>query len=475
MRQPMPTHKPLPWWFILILMIGVSTLACTLAPESAPPTLSPRATATPPPTLGYATIAPQVLPDDAAPVETSAPAQTFSPGAATMNTLMNQVQIDRLMQHVRTMQGFYTRHVNSPQQENRGIGAAKRYIEGQLRQIAQQSQGRMTVFGQDFVLNYNGVRTTQTNVIAILPGTEPGAGTIVAGAHYDSRGDDLTDATGYAPGANDNGTGVGALIEMARILSQQPHRATIVLVAFSAEEVGREGSITFVNNYIRANNIDLIAYLNIDAIGSQVYANGTVNDRQLRVFSKGPNETSPSRRIARYAEMVVLNYVPQMEIVVQDALDRKGRYGDHFSFEEAGYPAIRFIEMAENSAYADTTDTIEGVSPGYYLRATQTILAVITAMADGPKPPRNIALRDNGNGTQTLVWEDAPGASGYVVAVRAPDSFIYQQFEVSQTSVTWDGFPSYAAVAVAAKDERGLMGRLSDEIPINGNQLVSNP
>lgn len=471
-----PSYKPLPWWLVIILMFGVSTLACTLAPNSAPPTLSPRATPTPPPTLGYATIAPQQLPADASPVATAAPAQTFNPGAVTMTNLMNQVEVDRLMQHVRAMQGFYTRHVNSPQdRSDRGIGAAKRYIDGQFREIAQQSQGRMTVFGQDFVLDYNGVRTTQTNVIAILPGTEPGAGTIVVGAHYDSRGNDVTDATGYAPGANDNGTGVGALIELARILSQQPHRATIVLVAFSAEEVGRQGSITFVNNYIKANNIDLIAYINIDAIGSQVYANGTVNDRQLRVFSKGPNETSPSRRIARYAEMMVLNYVPQMEVVIQDALDRKGRYGDHFSFEEAGYPAIRFIEMAENNAYIDTTDTIEGVSPSYYLRSTQTILAVITAMADGPKPPQNIALRENGNGTQTLVWEDVPGADGYVVAVRAPNSFIYQQFEVSQTSVTWDGFSAYAAVAVAAKDERGVMGRLSNEIAVSGNQLVNNP
>jgi len=317
--------------------------------------------------------------------------------------MMNQVEVDRLMSHVNALAGFYTRHVNSAQdRDDRGIGAAKRYIDAQFRQVAAQTQGKMAVFGQDFLVDWAGVRTTQTNIIAILPGTTAGAGTIVVGAHYDSRGDDDTDATGYAPGANDNGTGVAALIEMARIMSQHEHRATVVFVAFSAEEIGRKGSIAFVNDYVRANNIDLRVYINVDAIGSQVAADGSVSDRQLRVFSDGPNDTSTSRQVARFAEMIALNYVPEMEIAVQDALDRPGRYGDHFSFQEVGYPAVRFIEMAENYSYADTSDTVDGITPGYFRRSTQTILAVLATMADGLQPPMNIALRNNGNGTQTL-------------------------------------------------------------------------
>ncbi len=473
MENTATSRTRIPGWMIAISALALSTLACTLAADSGPPTLAPRVSATPPPTIGYATIEPGELPDQASPVATL-PAQQRTDTGVT--GLMDQVASDRLMAHVRTLQGFYTRHVNSVQnRDDRGIGAAKRYIEGQMRDIANQSQGRMTVFGQDFILDYSGVRTTQTNIIAVIPGTEPGAGTYVIGAHYDSRGNNEADSTGYAPGANDNGTGVAALIEMSRILSQRQRRATIVLVAFSAEEVGRKGSIAFVENYIQANNIDLRSYINVDAIGSQTYANGTVADDQIRVFSQGPNETSPSRLVARQAEMVVLNYVPQMEIVVQDALDRQGRYGDHFSFEEKGYPAIRFIEMAENTSYLDTTDTIDGVSPGYFRRATQTILVTIDVMADGLRPPDNISLRANTNETQTLVWTDVSGATGYMVALRSPDSMIYQQFEVTQTSVTWDGFGQYAALAVAAKNERGLMGRLSPEVFINGNVTLRNP
>ncbi|MEL7234921.1 MAG: hypothetical protein AAGK74_10515, partial [Chloroflexota bacterium] len=148
----------------------------------------------------------------------------------------------------------------------------------------------------------------------------------------------------------------------------------------------------------------------------------------------------------------------------------------HFSFTEAGYPAVRFIEMAENTAYLDTTDTIDGVSPGYFQRATQTILTVVTVMADGLQPPTNITLRDNGNGTQTLVWNAVPNAGGYLVALRTPDSMIFQQFETTQNSVTWDGFAAYESIAVAAKDSEGLMGPLSPEIYVSQTiQLAGNP
>ncbi|MGV2436754.1 MAG UNVERIFIED_CONTAM: M28 family peptidase [Anaerolineae bacterium] len=66
-----------------------------------------------------------------------------------------------------------------------------------------------------------------------------------------------------------------------------------MIVFFAAEEIGRKGSIAFVNDYVKAQNIDLRLYINVDAIGSQSYANGAVNDYQMRVFSAGPNATSP--------------------------------------------------------------------------------------------------------------------------------------------------------------------------------------
>jgi leucyl aminopeptidase len=451
-------------WLILVALSSLTLLACTLSSGSAPPTLMPRQTAPPIPTIGYATLAPADLPQQASPVATSAASQN-----PNLMAMVNEVEVDRLMSHVRTLSGFQTRHVNSPQNRpDYGIGAARDYIYGEFEQIQSQTQGSLVVFSHDFDLQFNGVNSRQTNIVAIISGTEEGAGTIVVGAHYDSRGDDDLNPTAFAPGANDNATGVAALIEMARIMAKRPHRATVVFVAFSAEEVGRKGSIAFVNDYVRRNNIDLQAYINVDAIGSQTYSDGTVNDRQIRVFSQGPNDDSNSRQVARMTNLIAFNYSSQMEIVVQDALDRPGRYGDHFSFEEAGYPSIRFIEMAENSTYLDTTDTIDGIHPNYFKRTTQTILTVLASMADGPQPPGNIALRNNNDGTRTLVWEASTDATSYVVALRRPNSMIYQQFETSETSVRWDGFTSdnFVGIAVSAVDANGLMGPTSREIRV---------
>ena len=71
------------------------------------------------------------------------------------------------------------------------------------------------------------------NIIAELPGKRPD--TIVIGAHYDS-------ANLNAPGAVDNASGVGVLLELARILSQEPHEETYQLIFFGAEEYGLVGS-----------------------------------------------------------------------------------------------------------------------------------------------------------------------------------------------------------------------------------------
>ncbi len=451
-------------WLILTALLSLTTLACTLVSSSAPPTLVPRQTPPPIPTIGYATLAPQELPQQASPVATPAGDANLA-----LKALVNQVEGDRLMVHVRTMSGFYTRHVNSSQtRPDYGIGAARRYIRTEFEAIQAETQGNLAVFEHEFTVEWNGVTSRQANVVAIISGTEPGAGTIVVGAHYDSRGNDDLEADGFAPGANDNATGVAALIEMSRILAQQPRRATVMFVAFSAEEVGRKGSIAFVNDYVVRNNIDVQTYINVDAIGSQTYSDGTVNDRQLRVFSQGPNDASKSRQVARMTNLIAFNHAPEMEIVVQDALDRPGRYGDHFSFEEAGYPSVRFIEMAENPSYLDTSDTIDGINPNYFRRTTQTILTVVASLADGPQPPRNVALRDNGDGTRTLVWEPVAGATGYVVALRQPNSMIYQQFETSESSVRWDGFTSanFTGIAVAATDNDGLIGPLSQEVVV---------
>jgi bacterial leucyl aminopeptidase len=459
MMQP-TTNRHIP--VLLVMWLALVLIACNLGTsESAPPTLMPRASATPPATLGFNGQVPvnNVLPGA---VGTSLPGVTVD-----LANLTRQVETDRLLAHVQNLQDYYTRHVNSAMNNPAfGIGAARNYIFEQFQNIQQTSSGRFTAILQEFDLNYNNVASRQANVVGVLQGTEPGAGFLIVGAHYDSINTDFSDAEGFAPGANDNASGVAALIELARILSQRQYRSSIIFVAFSAEEVGRLGSQAFVS-WARERSIDIVGMINIDSIGNANDRNG-VYEESLRIFSCEDEpictDRGMSRQMARMAEFLGFVHDSELEMKVEQAADRDGRYGDHFSFAQAGYPAIRFISTLEEFGNGSQRDTIEFIEPDYFKKTTESIMRVIIALVDGPQPPRNITLRPGENGSSTLRWEPVSGAAGYVVALRWPDSPRYdQQLEWTDTSVTWDRFGSYAGIAIAAVGPNGLIGRLSPE------------
>lgn len=452
----------------IIAWFGLIALACNLGSSSGglPPTLVPRVTDTPLPTLGYATLSPEELPQAA---QVQQPVSVAPAISSSLQTMLSRVESDRLFLHIDRLTSFRTRHVNSRTDlPDQGIGAAYRYVRAQFEAIQQATNGSFAVTEQPFTVTWNGITTSQNNIIGILQGTQIDGGVIVLGAHYDSISIDPLDAEYYAPGANDNASGVAALLEIARIMSSEPRRATVMFVAFGAEEIGRLGSIEFVR-FLQRNNITVDAMLNMDIIGSQTGPNGENAGDRIRVFSVGPNE-SKSRQLARAAYLIDYNLIPNMEILVQDSPDRDGRYGDHLSFSEVGFPAVRFIEAMEDRARQHTPqDTLDDIQASYLTRSTQTVLTVATVLADGLPSPRNISLRANANGTRTLVWEPVQGAVGYLIALRSPGSLIYnQQFTWAGTSVDWDGFvPTlFSGLAISAIDPSGLIGPPSPEYPI---------
>jgi hypothetical protein len=447
-------------WFLLVL------LACTLTSEPEP-TIVPKATSTPPPTIGYSTLAPNQYPQQAT---------QLAPVPALPNTnlmgLTQQVDADRMFVNIDALVGMQTRRVNSSSADpTRGIDAAAAYVLDQFNQIHNSSyQNTFSVFTNDFPINFDDTQSTGRNIIGVLQGSQVGGGVIILGAHYDSISYNFTDSAAYAPGADDDASGIAALLEIARIMSQHRHRATIMFVAFSAEEIQRAGSKAFVSGYLQTNpNIIVNAMLNMDIIGSNTGPDGDINDREIRVFSADNND-SRSRQLARALNLISVRLSPNMKIVVQSAVDRQGRYSDHMSFSDAGYPAVRFIEALEDfSRQHSDRDTIDDVQANYLVNATQTILTCMTALADGPPAPQNIQLREASGGNRQLVWEKVAGAASYIVALRRPDGLIFSDyFETTDFSSIWDGYvgAKYVSLAIAAVDENGLMGPLSSEFGI---------
>src|SRR6476646_9232758 len=132
---------------------------------------------------------------------------------------------------------FGTRHTMSTTTDpKRGIGAARNWVASEFRKLGLTVERPSRTFSGPRAPN--GV--VIEDVLGILPGERSDEVLIVAG-HIDSRVTDVMDATSDAPGANDDGSGVALVMEAARLMSREKHRATIVFVALSGEEQGLWG------------------------------------------------------------------------------------------------------------------------------------------------------------------------------------------------------------------------------------------
>ena len=236
--------------------------------------------------------------------------------------------------------------------------------------LARNSNGRMTAFVDTTTLQPDGrridVAVNLGNAMAILKGTDPDDKRIyIISGHLDSRVSDVMNKTADAPGANDDGSGVAAVMECARIMSKHSFPATIIFVAVSGEEQGLLGANYLAEKAKRENwNID--AVLNNDIMGSN-NSNETdiIDNTRLRVFSEsfsvqdtgraalnirnlGLENDGRASQLARYVKEVGERYVDNLEVVMIYRNDRFLRGGDHTPFVQRGFAAVRFTEMNEN-------------------------------------------------------------------------------------------------------------------------------
>jgi hypothetical protein len=378
------------------------------------------------------------------------------------------------MYTIYALAGMNTRHVLSKRDDPAiGIGAARNWLLAQFHSIRDQNPDRqIQVWTQAFAYDWHERTIAAENVVAVFPGTQVGAGVIVIGAHYDSITTDWDNGDAYAPGANDNGSGIAALMEIAQIMgkSSRQHRATVIFVCFAAEETGKQGSISFVKDYVQAQNIDLRAMINLDMIGSDTGPNGEVDGRTIRLFSADPND-SISRQLARQIGLIAKTYIDDVDVVLQSSEERRGRWGDHQSFSAAGFASVRFIQGLEDITRQHShRDTPDGVQPAFLVRNTRLVLAVVKVLADGLPMPHNIDLnmRSADASTLTLSWSPVSGAVGYLLMLRKQSSLNYDQVltlgDVEQ--LAWADIARYHTLALAAIDANGQIGAFSPELSV---------
>jgi hypothetical protein len=362
---------------------------------------------------------------------TNAEAQQPDP---QISTLVSAVSVDSLRSYLTTLVGFGTRHTLSDTvSTTRGIGAARRYIHAKFTDFARDCGGCLEVsFDRHRAANARTHNDTVdvVNVVAKLPGRSDPARLIIVEGHYDSCicSVSMTDSASDAPGANDDGSGTVAVMELARVFSKAFPRgmeATILFVTVAGEEQGLLGSTGLANALAADSSVRVYAALTSDIAGNVHGQKGGVDSTSIRVFAGEPND-GPSRQLARYIEQVGELYVKGLDVRVIERLDRIGRGGDHIPFWQNGFAAVRFSESLENYLHQHRPeDRLEFVSFPFVQKLARVNGAATASLALAPAPPDSTRMRrviESGGVDWQLSWiapRAADGIAGYEVTIRS--------------------------------------------------------
>ncbi len=352
----------------------------------------------------------------------------------------------RIGSDIAELVGFGTRHsLSDTQSDTRGIGAARRWIKAQFEAISRDCGGCLevitiadTVSGEKRIPEPHEI----VSIIAIQRGQHDPNRMVMISGDIDSRISDPMGATGTAPGANDNASGMAGVIEAARVLSRYKFSASIVYMGLSGEEQGLfGGKIVAARAKQLGWNID--AVLNNDMIGNIAGINGVIDNHSARIFSEGVRwvETveearkryftggevdSASRNLARYIKRMGEQYVSNLDLMMVYRLDRYGRGGHHRPFNAAGFPGVRIMEVNENydRQHQDLRvengrqfgDTIEFVDFDFVAKLTALNAVALAGLAWAPAPPANVQIEGMVQASTTLKW--TPGEDENLAGYR---------------------------------------------------------
>ncbi|MFC4931846.1 M20/M25/M40 family metallo-hydrolase [Massilia sp. GCM10023247] len=398
----------------------------------------------------------------------SAAAAAVAPAAAPdvsrrqpqIEKIVAEISPKRIEAYVRKLVSFETRHTMSDTvSDTRGIGAARRWIKAELERCGAGTALQVAFDSHIAPVSARISRPTEiVNVVATLPGTQEASKNrlYVVSGHYDSRNTDVMDASGAAPGANDDASGTAAVMEMACVMAKHKFDATLVFMAVAAEEQGLLGAGHWAKQ-ARANNLNVAGMFTNDIIGSSRADDGRIDNKQVRLFSQsvpatkemseavrallatGGESDSISRQLARHTKEQGERYVKGFKVNVIHRHDRYLRGGDHMPFLEQGYAALRFTEPNEDFAHQHQNlrtengkvygDLTEFVDFDYIGKVAKVNAATLASLALAPAAPQQVKVRtDKLTNDTTLVWQAnaEPDVAGYRVVWRETTSPVWQ-------------------------------------------------
>lgn len=267
-----------------------------------------------------------------------------------------QFNTNQLLEHVQTLSSdaFEGRRTGT-----KGALKAKDYIVSEL--IDLDVKPLTEAFEQPFTFSsrqkdYNGI-----NILGLIEGTEKPEDYIVISAHYDHEG--IKNGQIYN-GADDDASGVSALLAFAEYFQKNPPKHSVILAFFDAEELGLRGSKYYVDNtVVPFESIKL--NINLDMVSrsdkSELYVTGARdNEAFTRII-----EMKPKSEAFKF-------------LMGHDGKDGKQNWtysSDHGSFFRKGIPFLYF-GVEDHKDYHKPTDDYENIHPEFYKLAVKNIISV---------------------------------------------------------------------------------------------------
>lgn len=212
-----------------------------------------------------------------------------------------------------------------------------------------------------------GIVTHGTNVLGVIRGSVSPERFLVISAHYDHLGER---GGNLFPGADDNASGVAAVLAAAAYFTAHPPRHTIVLALFDAEESGLAGA----EHFVQAQTLPVTAIelnLNLDMIArsadNELFVTGTYQHPQLRTL------TDPLRAQAP----ITLLYGHDHPRPFWDGDDWVSA-SDHGPFHTAGVPFL-YLGVPDHAGYHHPSDIFEAITPEFFVQAANFAVSLLAA------------------------------------------------------------------------------------------------
>jgi hypothetical protein len=286
--------------------------------------------------------------------------------------LLKMVSTDTIKSWLLKLSSYHTRHSKS-----KYINEVADWLRGEF-----ESMGYDDVGFHNYTENIDGNSYDLKNVICNKNGTN-GNKRILICAHYDSRMKNLGDSESRAPGANDNASGVSAILEIARVIRKQTLKYPLQFALFSGEEHGLLGSKRYAK-FVKDHNIPIYRLINLDMVGYPKLNPGMV------IIERDNNGKPEHNQVKENDEdsiefgkvMADMSSYTDLQIHLDSIFD-----SDYEPFEAEGCVVIGAYDGSadevQNPHYHDGSDTPSLIDWNYLTSVTKMVLATVLKAAKG--------------------------------------------------------------------------------------------